>query len=853
MNNEIYIDTRLDTDNIEKDAAKIDEAMKKMADKASKSAEEIEENYKKKFGEVKEEAESFGKKKFDEPTLSEGKLSKEYIDAAKEADKLSKKLDQLIEKEIRFMETGGNKDSRTFKGYEYDIDRAREKIADLEAQMKQMRSNGTAFEKIAESEEVLEEETEEVTKKVSRFGSIIKSGLMGSARIAGKAFSGLGNVIKNGFVKAIKLGEKALESIKNKLSKHNSGINTGIKNLLKYVLGWKLLEKGIRNISKYYQEGFQNLAKFNNGQNAVNRAASNLQSAMTTFGNSLAAAFSPILTVIEPIITGFINKLTELANTFGMVIAKLTGQNSFTKAIQVQKDYAKSLEGSSKAAKGSLAAFDELNTLQDQSGSGSLESAEMFENVEIGKIDIPIVDMLKEAWKKADFTEIGSLFGNKIKESLDSIQWGGIQESARNIASSIATFINGFVETEGLGTSIGTTIGEGFNTALYFVQEFVQDLDWKSIGKTIADSLNGLSDSIDWKAIGKTFSDGVKGVLDLLITAFEGTDWWKLGENVKKAFENVDWNGIADKTFELLGAAFGSLAAFAGGLFQEAFDGIYDYFSKEIEEAGGNVVEGILMGIAKGLVSIGDWIKDHIFKPFLDGFKKVFGIHSPSTVMAEQGEYLMEGVKKGIKDKIQSVIDAIVELWDKMKKKTFSAVNAIKESVQTVFGAMKDKVAKIFEDMWSAVKGTINWILSGIESMANGIVRGLNKVIDSLNKLKVDAPDWVTDLTGITSIGFNIPNIPEISIPKLATGNVIPRQAKEKAYILGDNNRETEVVSPLSTMKEAMIEALSEGDFNGREITIEIPLYLDGKQIHKEVVRVDRDYAKKTGNSAFAY
>lgn len=49
----------------------------------------------------------------------------------------------------------------------------------------------------------------------------------------------------------------------------------------------------------------------------------------------------------------------------------------------------------------------------------------------------------------------------------------------------------------------------------------------------------------------------------------------------------------------------------------------------------------------------------------------------------------------------------------------------------------------------------------------------------------------------------------------MASGTVVPRQSREFAAILGDNNRETEVVSPLSTMKQAMIEALSESRFGG--------------------------------------
>lgn len=68
-----------------------------------------------------------------------------------------------------------------------------------------------------------------------------------------------------------------------------------------------------------------------------------------------------------------------------------------------------------------------------------------------------------------------------------------------------------------------------------------------------------------------------------------------------------------------------------------------------MEQAGGNVVAGLFLGIIDALVNIGTWIYEHICKPFIEGFKRAFGIHSPSTVMAEQGGYVIQGMFEGIK------------------------------------------------------------------------------------------------------------------------------------------------------------------------------------------------------------
>ena len=97
-------------------------------------------------------------------------------------------------------------------------------------------------------------------------------------------------------------------------------------------------------------------------------------------------------------------------------------------------------------------------------------------------------------------------------------------------------------------------------------------------------------------------------------------------------------------SFEAIGAAFGGLAAFLGGLIAEGVEAAREFFQEKIEECGGNVVLGILKGIGDALYDIGAWIKEHIFQPFIDGFKNAFGIHSPSTVMEEMGKYIVSGL-----------------------------------------------------------------------------------------------------------------------------------------------------------------------------------------------------------------
>ena len=101
-------------------------------------------------------------------------------------------------------------------------------------------------------------------------------------------------------------------------------------------------------------------------------------------------------------------------------------------------------------------------------------------------------------WKNADFTDLGSSIGDWLKNALDNIDWGGIKEKTAKLGASFATLLNGIFETEGLGYSIGNTLAQSINTGFEFLNEFVHNLHWDSLGQFIAESINGFTENLDW-------------------------------------------------------------------------------------------------------------------------------------------------------------------------------------------------------------------------------------------------------------------------------------------------------------------------------------------------------------------
>lgn len=84
-------------------------------------------------------------------------------------------------------------------------------------------------------------------------------------------------------------------------------------------------------------------------------------------------------------------------------------------------------------------------------------------------------------------------------------------------------------------------------------------------------------------------------------------------------------------------------------------------------------------------------------------------------------------------------------------------------------------------------------------------------------------------------------------MPMLATGTVVPPRAGMFAAILGDNNRETEVVSPLSTMKQALKEALAESNISSGNQIAKAELILDGTRFGQLVVKFGNNEKNRVG------
>lgn len=161
-------------------------------------------------------------------------------------------------------------------------------------------------------------------------------------------------------------------------------------------------------------------------------------------------------------------------------------------------------------------------------------------------------------------------------------------------------------------------------------------------------------------------------------------------------------------------------------------------------EYGGGLVQGIWSGITGVFSSVVSWFTG-IFSQAWEGIKSVF-----STV----GEFF------------QGIWNTIVNLFT------------------TIGTAVGDAIS-------GAVKGAINAVLSGAITIINGFISAINLAIGVINAIP----------------GVEIKKLDKLEVPQLAQGGFV-RPNKPQAVVIGVNKHEGEIVSPISKMRDTVLDAM---------------------------------------------
>lgn len=421
-----------------------------------------------------------------------------------------------------------------------------------------------------------------------------------------------------------------------------------------------------------------------------------------------------------------------------------------------------------------------------------------------------IMDTIYTFFTETRWGDLGAKFSaglNTIFSGLDADLLGRVLMVKFNaIFSFLHTFVTDF-NWIGIGNQIGTALNGAIDEIDYMqaydtlqiavtgvlegAYEAVATVDWEKLGSKVADALN----SIRWPEIfadlTTLLSGLLGGVFDLLIGFVENFDFFKLGENLWNSlvavFTSIDYSGLVSRFFELLGAAFAGAISLAAGLISTAWDTIVSgfnsvksYFQKQIEEVGGNIIQGIFNGIIEAMKNVGTWIKDNIATPFVDGIKSVFGIQSPATLMMPLGENITEGIGVGVSDGQKSVLSSISDVASSILGslgRTFGITSGsskeAKETGVTLMLSMTEgvtsSVGKVTEAIGNAGKAVLDNFnktlsISGnkslplttvgttlMSSLSDGVTTGTQKVIKAIQDMVTSVLNTFDQSFGITT------------------------------------------------------------------------------------------------------
>lgn len=465
-----------------------------------------------------------------------------------------------------------------------EYDEAAIKLNELNKQAQEYKKTTLSpeIENTADSVNRLGQKVDNLSKKLISAGI---SGLKNKIKSIGKTIDGLVSKLLKLTSSAIIGGLQRISSGIFGIHKSANKSTLSLKNLLKYAFGIRSLFVLINRIRSAAVEGLQNLAKYDSLGN-VNQSISSLISALTRLKNSFATAFAPIITAVAPILVRFINLISEAVTRVGMLIAALTGQKTFTRAVAVQENYAASLDKTAdsakkatKAVKGYLNPLDEMDRYdsgKNDTGTGSSggytgpSAGDMFEEVPIANSLKGIADKIKKLIKDEDWEGLGAYMADGINKGLEKvysvINWD-------NVGPKITPFINGFTKTfnslvEHIDWDLmGRTVGAGINTIVKSLNLAITRIDWYNLGKKFAIGIHGIITEVNWNEVGQLIGNKFMAAWRIFGGFVKNLPYASIGKAVAIAlngvFSTISFTEIGNSLATAMNGAFTTLYNFA--------------------------------------------------------------------------------------------------------------------------------------------------------------------------------------------------------------------------------------------------------------------------------------------------
>lgn len=293
-----------------------------------------------------------------------------------------------------------------------------------------------------------------------------------------------------------------------------------------------------------------------------------------------------------------------------------------------------------------------------------------------------------------------------------------------------------------------------------------------------------------------------------------------------------------------------------------------------IADAISNVITilGGLIDFITGVFS-GDW--ERAFGGLQDA---VGGFIDLIKTIIEGGLQFISDILNTFVEAVKGIVDS---LWEAIKSLVTAGINFVKQNIigkfneiKAAFSTFKSNVSQIWSNMWNGLKEKVSNIIGNIKNIVKNAFDWISQKVKAIGDAFGRFVEWNWGGSGnstrsnarSSSYSMSTPTpyaahpaiakLSNIEIPQLATGAVLPAN-REFLALVGDQKHGTNIEAPLSTIEEAVINAMAKVNANsenngGGSVTIEIPVIINGiGEIGRAVQKFDKEFFKQNHRHAF--